>query len=203
MNITTKDSIEKFREGDRIVRTYTKHRSSSSVDYPFTTFSSIFHKEPFGIDYLDRLAVHMRRAFISGFNPRGKGCSDSDEIYMLDFKQVQNELILYAMKSKYEGKGNKMHDVAQEYFMINDPCTICIELPLHGEDRQGFADIIRVTEDGIIQICDFKPNASSEKPRKVLTQLFHYKKMMCELCQIPPFLVECLYFDGYNCYKLI
>lgn len=198
-----KDKVSRFREGDVMQRVYTKHRATASIEYPFTTFSSIFDPKPFDVDYLDRLAIHMRRSFIGGFSPREKGCSDSAEQYVLDFKQVHNEMILYAAKSNYEGKGNKMHDTAQNYFMLHDPCTVCIELPLYGNDRQGFADIIRVTDEGIIQICDFKPNAHKEKPRKVLTQLFHYKKMMCELCQIQPYLVECYYFDGYNCYQLI
>lgn len=208
--------MQNFRNSDKIERTFFKQRGNASIPYCFTTRARIFDAPPVNNDTAQRLFGYMQEVFLTGTTYKELGCSDTKEHYQASFEEIQTSTAsklageaLYDRKYHYYqlseiGIGNKMHETVQNHFIYNDPLCVAIELPVWSEEqnRSGFIDIVRLWDDRVI-ICDFKPRCAKEKVNKVMTQLIHYRQLLSERTGISESLMDCLYFDHLNCYKLI
>ena len=172
-----------FHSTDLITRCFKKDRGDVVIDYPFQTrseiFSTILRKDR---PNLDKLTTFLIEVFLEGYKDMPKGCSDANFALINRVKQINEPSeILQLMKIiDYHGKGRKQHDFVQNNFMLRDPSSICVELPVWSEVTQqsGFIDLIRYKKEQII-ICDFKPpNAGKENHDKVATQLLIYQDLL-------------------------
>lgn len=199
--------MKDFKDSDIIMRRFMKQRGTASIAYDYTTHSHIFESvfEELGNDTEERLLKFLRDTFWKGYEEKELGCSNAVPLAGRFFKQMPgSDLIPKARQSGFQGKGRDMHPILQDWMIKNDPLTIACELPVWNEERSGFIDVVRYRpEQGIVEVCDFKPNAHKEKPQKVLTQLTHYAAMLSVRTGIPLKKIKSYYFDDFNCYQLI
>lgn len=205
--LTTKPmEIQQLKETNQIHRRFIKMRGEYAKPYVYKTFAGILENNWLANDTLYfKLAQGLLARFLQDFEKRDLGCSNATEIIGSNIvEMIDHELVFYGQQSEFVGQGHDQHDIAQDWLLENDPMTLAVEVPVWNDERQGFIDIIRYnTDTNRIEIVDLKPNASAEKVTKVTAQLHHYRLMFCELFDIPADMVDCLYFDEKNCYKLI
>lgn len=177
-----------FHNTDLITRNFKKDRGAI-LTYPFQTRSAIFStdatpKRP----NLQKLTTFLIEVFLESYKEMPKGCSDAKFALVAKTEQITSPSeILQLMKTiDYHGKGRGQHDYVQDNFMLRDPCSICVELPVWSEVTQqsGFIDLIRYKNEKII-ICDFKPpNSGKENFDKVATQLLTYQDLLSRCTKI-------------------
>jgi len=162
---------------DKITRTFLVNRNGSLLEYKFQTDTRIFDQATSLNETL--LHDHLRRCFISGYPSRdGKESVSGMATLVRQKKQVKTDLTKYIADSCYIGKGNKQHDIVQQYLHDNLDRIIATEVPVWDDTCHGFIDALLWTEDGKLEIFDFKPNARQE--RKAASQVYRYGNLLSQ-----------------------
>lgn len=96
------------------------------------------------------------------------------------------------------------HNVLEDYFLAADRNTIACEVPVYYRHKQlgltaGHIDLLQVSS-GKVQILDYKPNAASEQPAKVVSQLTLYAEALSRRTKVPLDSIRCGYFDEHDAY---
>lgn len=194
--------MQSIKNTDIIRRTFIKMRGSYAQEQNFTTHAGIFHYDGEN-QLLQRLLNHLVQTFFAGYTERELGCSNSEKLDGFIVEEVEyEEITKLAFFSEYAGNGNKQHIICQDYFLKNDPFTLCYELPVYNEERSGFIDLVRFV-DGRIQILDFKPHAKKDNKIQVGSQLTRYRDLLCYNTGIDKSMIDLYYFDEEVVYKII
>ena len=96
----------------------------------------------------------------------------------------------------------KRHEMVEKFMLHNDDVTVATEAPVYFWDKKigsvtGHIDILQV-RDGKVRIVDYKPNASKEHPGG---QLLNYARALSYRTKIPLKDMECVWFDGKDCFS--
>jgi hypothetical protein len=162
---------------DKITRTFLVNRNGNLLEYKFQTDTRIFGQAETLNEIL--LNDHLRRCFMSGYPDReGKESVSAMTPLVREKKLSKSDLTKYIEDSCYIGKGNKQHDIVQQYLHDNLDRIIATEVPVWDDTCHGFIDALLWTEDGKLEIFDFKPNARQE--RKAASQVYRYGNLLSQ-----------------------
>lgn len=124
--------------------------------------------------------------------------NDFENFERIKFKQIRGHNVVKLAKKALSDSNEKdktPHTRIEKYFLMNDPKTVAVELPLWSKNLNmfGFVDILRVKNHVTqqIQILDFK---TSVNEKKVGTQLQKYRLMLSERMAVPPSKIDIGYF---------
>ena len=105
------------------------------------------------------------------------------------------------------------HENLQKFFLDGDPTTIACEVPVWMESWEladyreilrtratltGHIDVLRLEEDGLIGVWDYKPRAAAERDAHI--QVFLYALMLALRTSLPLSAFTCGYFDEKDAY---
>ncbi|MCC5841635.1 MAG: PD-(D/E)XK nuclease family protein [Opitutales bacterium] len=99
----------------------------------------------------------------------------------------------------------RRHAALENYFLYGDRNTVAVEVPVYYYDKvfdgliAGHIDLVQVWPDKV-RLLDYKPNAASENPARVVTQLSLYAHALRFRAHLPPGCIECVYFDEKDAY---
>ena len=183
-----------------IIRNFTTMRGDKEINYPFTTFPEILGEgRPEG--NAGKLFDYLKDVFINGIPDNSvPSISEMNELFV-DIVREENNITTLASLAEYEGQKFNQHNIIQEFLLKEDPLTIATEIPVWTDEMQGHIDIIRILENDIIQVLDFKPLAHKE--RKAPSQVWRYRKALSKRTGIPAKNIQAGYFDNKNSYFLI
>lgn len=187
---------------DQIIRKFKVERESGyTQDVDFSCFSSIFDCESSETNK-GKLQAYLSHVFIEGVPEATVELQSISGAPLLVTKQrlVESDLCEYASRANYTDQGKYQHAIVQRYMMKNDPYIIASEIPVYTKELKGHVDCIRVLDTDIIAVCDFKPNAKSEK--KASSQLVRYCHALSERTHIPLSCMRAYYFDHLHCYQV-
>jgi len=191
-----------MEKGTIIERVFTRQTSTGfELRYSFRTYEFILNRQ----DELDAYLATCFEIGIPDFEEFESPSQCSTPIAKIE--KVESDLIALALAADYRGKGRQQHEVVQNYLMEHDPHMIAMEVPLYMFAKEtpnkkhwvGHLDILRVFPDKY-QIVDFKPKANKEK--KAGSQLLRYMLMFQKRTGIPFDLIEGIYFDDMDAYKV-
>ena len=98
----------------------------------------------------------------------------------------------------------KRHDAVEEFMLVNDTCTIALEVPIWFWEKTldkgitGHIDILQVRY-GKIYVLDYKPEAAKEKDAP--SQLYLYALGVSFRAGIPMEKIRCAWFDDKAYYE--
>ena len=138
-------------------------------------------------------------------HPENPGCSGMRTDAAIEMRELSDHPIIgYARESKAHTKFKSRHENLQQWFLLNDPCSIVAELPVWVDEREskerlkldfpltGHIDLLRYA-DGKVEIWDYKPRAKKEKWAR--TQVYLYAQLLSLRAGIPLGDIICGYFD--------
>jgi PD-(D/E)XK nuclease superfamily len=147
------------------------------------------------------------------FYAHGIRCSNfSGRVATVLNHESNHEVCKYAGKSHHNERFKSRHENCQYHFLINDPFTAGVEIPVWLEAGElvgfrnlfggngpltGHIDLVR-EKGGYIEVWDYKPRAKQE--RNAATQVFLYTLMLSMRTGIPLKFFICGYFDEYDSY---
>ena len=181
-----------------IQRKIKQKRGERTIIYPFTTYSIIFQSALITDPIQRAVCYFLNEMFTHDLPDKRSSVSQQKELITQTSQSNKHEIIEMCRLAEYQGAGRKQHDVVQQYFLENDPCTIAIECPIFDNELLGHMDILRVLSDRV-QILDFKPNAHKET--KAASQILRYRRLLRQ--KLPGVKIEAAYFDENNIYFLI
>lgn len=191
---------------DIITRVFTVDRGGTKMEYAFKTFDFILDpKIRLTHPNQQRVVDFLREVFVNGY-PSREGKKSVSQLHQVAVQPIRlstgHPMVKMALESNYEGSREFQHDIVQMYILKNDVTCIGTEVPVWNKDMHGHIDILCFDpEQDIIYIYDFKPNAKAEK--KAASQLFRYKHLLVELCDVHPDNVKIGYFDHKDFYTVI
>jgi NAD-dependent DNA ligase len=166
----------------------------------------------------DNLRIYLDNLFENCPNHifEGSKYSCSQCIVTLNIQKehtTEHEIIELAKKSRDYTELQSAHENLQKFFLDNDPYSVATEIPLWIEPNEfsdyeelfsttealtGHIDLLRVVQNGKIEVWDYKPKAFNEKYAE--TQVFLYALMLSIRTGIPLSLFQCGYFDETDAY---
>lgn len=182
---------------DLITRKFTVDRGGKMMEYPFTTYPVIFKKRDNHVE--NALCLYLADVFQHGVPPDLAQSVSAMPPIVCKTKKVVTDLIDYARRADYQGRGNQQHECVQKFLLANDPHTLAIEVPVWDDASLGHIDVLRIFEDKIV-VADFKPNAHLET--KAASQVLRYIVMLSKLLELPLRFFDGVYFDDKNAYLL-
>lgn len=199
-----------MKNDEVISRVFTKTRKYKDKEgndqeftmvFPFKTYSCIWE----GVEnpLLQKLYNYFQKLIIDGVpeHPGRKSISAGNKL-MVEVEKRDSDLCGFAMDADFKRQEKFQHRLVELEFMRNDPNTIATEIPVYNDEWSGHIDLLRVIDGGKrLQLPDFKPNAHKET--KAASQVYRYKKVLCEVLKISEDLVDACYFDENNSYFLI
>ena len=126
---------------------------------------------------------------------------------------TRHEIIELAKQSRGYTELQSRHENLQKFFLDHDHYSIATEIPLWIEPNEfsdyeeifstkegltGHIDLLRVVQNGTIEVWDYKPGAFKEKYAE--TQVFLYALMLSIRTGIPLSLIQCGYFDEIDAF---
>ncbi|MGB7569841.1 MAG: BRCT domain-containing protein [Chitinivibrionales bacterium] len=126
---------------------------------------------------------------------------------------TKSEIIRLAKQSRGYTELQSRHENLQKFFLDQDHYSIATEIPLWIEPHEfsdyeeifstkealtGHIDLLRVVQNGNIEVWDYKPGAFNEKYAE--TQVFLYALMLSIRTGIPLSLFQCGYFDEIDAF---
>jgi transposase-like protein len=103
-------------------------------------------------------------------------------------------------------KNCERHNFVENFMLINDSTTIACEVPVWFWEKNfdlgicGHIDLLQIRRNKIF-ILDFKPGASKEKEKKVVSQLYFYASGLSFRTKVPLDLFRCAWFDEIVYYE--
>jgi hypothetical protein len=190
----------------RVFTTTRKYTDKQGVEqeftliYPFKTYSVIWDELPRENPLLAKLYLYFQQLIMEGVPEKaGRKSVSTGKKLLIDVEKRKSDLTGLAFDADYQRQQNNQHKLVELHFMKNDPYTIATEIPVYNDEWMGHIDILRVIDGGKrLQLPDFKPNAHKET--KAASQVYRYKKLLCEILDISPDLIEAGYFDENNAY---
>lgn len=217
-----------LKDGETIIRRCIRQRGDTHTTiHDFAMPSCIFKEDKPLPPHIKKLMAYLRWAFYNGNPDREKSSSEGELIEGLS--SILHESILPQMTcdSLAQGQtihleedylckmGNSQHPLVQWHCLENDPFTIALEVPIFNDDMNGFIDILRLHEDWIIEVADFKPDTpkrlvlsreegkKTKKQQQIESQVWRYAKWLVRILKIDPKFVIATYFDKNGCYRII
>ena len=101
-------------------------------------------------------------------------------------------------------RNRERHDAIEEFMLVNDTCTIAVEVPIWFWEKTldrgitGHIDILQV-KYGKIYVLDYKPDATKEKD--ALSQLYLYALGLSFRAGISMDKIRCAWFDETKYYE--
>ncbi|MBL7051003.1 transposase family protein [Candidatus Woesearchaeota archaeon] len=204
-----------YKIRDKVINEYGKNIIASKLfKHNGLTYNYKYHKAK--IDFLDKefneLVKYLKRIeedFPHEFFDINKRCSQLkmklDGIENIDRKKsYASDLARFSVGAARNDY--LRHKVIEEFMLINDVCTVAIEVPIWFWDKRwkkgicGHIDIIQ-TRGNKIHILDYKPNAISENLSKVCSQLFFYAKGISFRTGIKLKDIRCAWFDDKDYFE--
>jgi len=150
----------------------------------------------------NKLSNYLARIFLFGTPEETLALSSISSAPPLMIKQklIIHELVGHACQADYEGQQNLQHSIMQRYLMKNDTRIIATEIPVWTDALRGHIDGIRLLENDLIEVHDFKPKAKNEK--KASSQLYRYCVALSERTSIPMISMRAVYYDNKHAYQV-
>jgi hypothetical protein len=162
---------------DKISRTFLVDRHGILLEYKFQTDIRIFTQGESINELL--LYAYLKDCFMCGYPSREGKESVSAMSPIIRKKEIRtSDITRYIDSSCYLGNGNKQHEIVQEYLHRHYDRIIATEVPVWDDHCHGFIDALLWTEDGKLEIFDFKPNAKNEK--KASSQVCRYGNLLSQ-----------------------
>ena len=187
---------------DQIIRKFKVERESGyTQDVDFSCYASIFDSDSSETNK-GKLQAYLSHVFIEGVPETTVDLQSISAAPLLITKQrlVESDLIEYAKHANYREQGKYQHAIVQRYMMKHDSRIIASEIPVYDETLRGHIDCIRLLDNDVIAVCDFKPKAKDEK--KASSQLVRYCHVLCKRTGIPIKDMRAYYFDDLHCYQV-
>jgi len=188
----------------------TTHRFHHQQIYPFTYHNLKLNLKSKHLPQLRRYVNWVERhlptkIFLNG--PRASQCTINQEITVKQKETIAPELARFAMATKR--KNQSVHEVVEQFFLINDSTTICTELPVFLNPKEtnlfnietpltGHIDLIQI-RNNILYIMDYKPNL--RHPEKHASQLIAYKEAIQKRTAIPYSKIKTAVFNEHSYFE--
>ena len=124
-----------------------------------------------------------------------------------------HDIIALAARSRGFDEVSSRHENLQRFFLDHNPNTIACEVPVWAEAWEfedyrrllgtresltGHIDVLRLEDDGLLGVWDYKPRAAAE--RSAHLQVFLYALMLALRTGLPMSAFLCGYFDEKDAY---
>lgn len=138
----------------------------------------------------------------------------SSDVFVKKFFNNACKLAELTLKSVDDNR--KRHEEIQDFMLLNDSCTLAVELPVWIEQKElirypflkdfvsdnssvtGHIDLVQV-RFGKVYVLDYKPDA--EKETNAVSQLFVYALALSQRGNINLRRIRCAYFDEKNYFE--
>lgn len=172
----------------------TTHRLFHQQIYPFTYHHLKLNIASKKLPQLRRYINWVERNLPTKMFLSGPRASQAKTEYQVKTKKKihpATTLTNYALTIKK--KQQSAHESVEEFFLLNDATTVCIELPVFLNPKEssmftidapltGHVDLIQIKENNLY-IMDYKPNL--RHPEKYSDQLLAYKEAIHHRTRIP------------------
>jgi transposase-like protein len=127
--------------------------------------------------------------FLSG--PRASQDHTKQDVNIKQKETIASDLTRFALVM--QKKNQSAHEAVEQFFLLNDSSTVCVELPVFLKPDEtklfdidttltGHIDIIQIRNNKLV-IMDYKPNL--RRPKRFAGQLIAYKQALHKRTQIP------------------
>jgi transposase-like protein len=188
----------------------TTHRFHHQQIYPFTYHHLKLNLRSKQLPQLKRYINWVERKlptamFLSG--PRASQYHMKQDVNIKKKETIASDLTRFALA--IQKKNQSSHEAVEQFFLLNDSSTVCVELPVFLKPDEtklfdidtpltGHIDIIQIRNNKLY-IMDYKPNLNH--PEKYAGQLLAYKEAMHHRTQIPGENIITAVFNEFQYYE--